>query len=265
MSNTTVRPRAGGQSPTTRAARSLTLLACLALVLGGLAAAEPAGQEAVSRVLAVNLWSSALDIRLGSDGAFQTLGLKSHSASQMVEFRNMQQRALMYRPTGTDTWQNMAEPDGKTSLYRLAPGKTYLILVSPDGKPGLYPLNAPETSRPRLAVVNATGKPLTRLEIGTGWHEGTVAQASGLAAGWTDFLTVPEGSFAGFWSYEPMPQGVSYYYTSGSDSLSLGMYPLRTGAWYLFIIWDDPAAQGSGGIIWDVSPAAAMVPVTPAP
>lgn len=214
-------------------------------------AADASPAATASRVWAVNLSKVSLDLRLGRDGAFQTLGLDPLGASQMVEFTDMKDRSILYRLKGMSDWEALKGIDGLESMYRLEAGNTYLILVNRDGRPGLYRVGAPVTTLPRVAVMNASSGKLGLVEVGTAYSAGAVARAKELAPGWTDFLAVQPGSYGGFWT---LPAGTDHFFTPAADGLSLGLHALREGGWYLFMIFDGEAGA-TGGVIWDISPS----------
>jgi hypothetical protein len=219
----------------------------------GAAPVEAAGE---SRVFALNLWGTAVDLKLGQDGVFSTSGLALNMASQMVTFKNFTARSILYKAATSELWQETKQADGKTLAYNIQAGKTYLILVQSTGVPGLYELAAnADSAKPKIAVANATDQVLPVIQIGTGYGLGTVANALNFGSGWTNFGEVAAGNYGAFWSYATMPAGVAYFYTSGKDGKSLGVTPFTEGGWYFAVIWHDTAKNQSGGIIWDITPA----------
>lgn len=224
------------------------------------AASAPAGSAPTtdageSRVFALNLWGTAVDLKLGQDGVFSTSGLALNMASQMVTFKNFTARSILYKAATSDLWQETKQSDGKALAYNIQSGKTYLILVQSTGVPGLYELNASSDTKPKIAVANATDQVLPVIQIGTGFGLGTVANALNFGSGWTNFGDVASGNYGAFWNYPTMPSGVAYFYTSGKDGKSLGVTPFVEGGWYFAVIWHDTAKNQSGGIIWDITPA----------
>jgi hypothetical protein len=245
-------------------AKKILLILAGALLLAGTAMAQAeaapapapaaAGDAGEARVFALNLWGTAIDLKLGQDGVFSTSGLSLNMASQMVVFKTLTPRAILYKAATSDLWQETKQADGKSLAYDIKAGKTYLILVQNTGTPGLYELSAPVGTKPKLALANATELALPVIQVGTGYGLGTVATANGLNPGWTNFAEVPAGNYGAFWAYPKMPAGVAYFYTSGRDGKSLGVTPFADGGWYFAVIWDDAGKNTSGGIIWDISP-----------
>ena len=239
--------------------RSVAIAFCVAAVLTlPLFGADPAGvplveNPAPSRVFAVNLWSAPIDLKLGQDGIFVTSSLAANMASQMVVFRSVNPRAILYKASSAETWVDTRQAEGKSLAYAIQGGKTYLILVQANGVPGLYELAAADSPGAKIAVFNASEQTLPVLQIGSGFNQGPVVEASDLAPGWTNFADVPDGKFGAFWTYRSMPTGVGYFYTAGRDGKSLGLTAFNAGGWYVAVIWNDNARNQSGGTIWDIT------------
>lgn len=235
--------------------RAISLLVSLfTLMLTGLYAQDQ-GTNQMSRVFAVNLWSSTIDLRLGQDGIFLTSALGPNMASQMVNFRSINPRAIQYKASNSDLWLDTKQAEGKSLAYAIQAGKTYLILVQANGVPGLYELAVADTANPKIVVFNATEQTLPLVQIGLAYNQGIAAAANNLSPGWTNFTDVPAGSYGAFWTYQNMPAGIDYFYTPGRDGKSLGITNFADGGWFAAILWQDNVHKQSGGTIWDISPS----------
>lgn len=208
------------------------------------APAAGTSSSAVSRIFAVNLWTGPVDVKFGQDGLFLTTGLGSNSASQALLFSNFTPRSILFKPSAAESWNETKQESGKILNYAIQAGKCYLILVKANGNVGLYDLGATDSTKPKLTILNNTGKALDIGQIGTGVGAGTKLNFTGIPSGaWSLLADLPTGTFNAYWNY-----------TGLSGPAQANPTKFLDGGFYALILSHDNIKDQSSGGIWDLTP-----------